>query len=182
MPEVSVPHGQRRVVLCDSNGITLGDCGVLEAHQHPGELHRAFSVLVFRNQGEDQELLIQRRSPQKLLFASHWANTCCSHPSPEDASVRDAAMNRLREECGFAVPLREVGSFVYRAQDSVSGYWEYEHDTVLVGQADASLNVQPNQAEICDCAWVTKAELDRRLRESPEKFAPWFVPALQIAW
>ena len=42
-----------------------------------GALHRAFSVFLFNTKGE---LLLQKRSADKILFPNRWTNTCCSHP------------------------------------------------------------------------------------------------------
>ena len=46
-------------------------------HQGQGKLHRAFSVFLFNTKNE---LLMQQRSKEKILFPLYWANTCCSHP------------------------------------------------------------------------------------------------------
>ena len=99
-------------------------------------MHKAFSVFIFRNAGAD--LLLQQRSRQKKLFPLRWANTCCSHPKPSDDAIAVAAERRLREELGFSVPVREAGAFVYHAADSHVDLCEYEHDTVLVGDASSS--------------------------------------------
>lgn len=169
----------RRVVVCDRDGTPTGTAGVLEAHQGAGILHKAFSIFVFRNEGT--EVLLQQRSRHKRLFALRWANTCCSHPSPADGLLADTAARRLREELGFSVPVREAGSFVYRATDPNGDLSEYEHDTVLIGEAGDDVWVKPDPAEIADWRWVAVADLQRDLRENAERYAPWLPEALRIA-
>lgn len=170
---------ERKVITCDRDGAAVGEAGVLDVHQGAGILHRAFSIFVFRKAGA--ELLLQQRSRHKPLFSLRWANTCCSHPAPADTLLAECAERRLREELGFSVPLREAGSFVYRAADPAGSLSEYEYDTVLVGAARGEVSVKPDPAEIADWRWTAVADLERDLGEQPERYAPWLSPALRIA-
>jgi isopentenyl-diphosphate delta-isomerase len=126
-------------------------------------------------------VLLQQRSRHKKLFALRWANACCSHPSPAEGHLHEAAERRLREELGFSVPLREAGSFVYRAKDPDGDLSEYEHDTVLVGAADDDVSLAPDPAEIADWRWISVAGLQRDLCENGDRYAPWLADALRIA-
>lgn len=166
------------VVLCDVDGRPTGMVDKLRAHADPGMLHQAFSVFVFRNAG--QEVLIQQRSREKLLFASRWANTCCSHPRGESQNLVEAATDRLHDEFGFTVPLTAVGSFVYRASDRGKGV-EHEYDTVLVGHAIGAIELHPNPGEIDSWKWIDVGELTSDIGQRSEVYAPWLQPALQIA-
>jgi isopentenyl-diphosphate delta-isomerase len=177
MNTVSASHS--RVIVCDRDGAPIGTAGVLEAHRGSGILHKAFSVFLFRNAGT--ELLLQQRSRHKRLFALRWANSCCSHPSPLDGGVGEAAERRLREELGFSVPVREAGWFVYRAKDPNSDLSEYEHDTVLVGEVVADVLLEPDPAEIADWRWMPVGDLRRDLHENGDRYAPWLPDALRIA-
>ncbi|MBX3026405.1 isopentenyl-diphosphate Delta-isomerase [bacterium] len=170
---------RRRVVLCDDAGTPVGSGDLLAAHQGGGLLHKAFSIVVFRNGG--REVLLQQRSRLKPLFALRWANTCCSHPRPGGAGLERAAGARLQEELGFTVALREAGSFVYRATDPDTGFSEYEHDTVLVGSAAGDVLLRPDPAEIADWRWQPVAALQRDLRERPDAYAPWLPEVLRLA-
>jgi isopentenyl-diphosphate delta-isomerase len=152
---------------------------VLEVHQGAGTLHKAFSILVFRSAGK--ETLVQQRSRHKNLFPLLWANTCCSHPSPADGLLTEGAERRLREELGFSVPVREAGSFVYRAKDPNSELSEYEYDTVLIGEVTAHVSLSPDPAEIADWRWMSVAELQHDLRDNADRYAPWLAEALRIA-
>lgn len=159
-------------------------------------LHRAFSVYIFRSHGE--ELLLQRRAEGKRLFAGLWTNTCCSHvkarsdftchvaakplyvpPSPYEDMVITAAC-RLQEEMGFSCPLKEMGSFVYRAEDPKGHGIEHEYDTVLVGVVDDA-EVLQNPAEVSDWRWIHCEDLTEELEQHPGSFTPWFARGLMIA-
>lgn len=169
----------RAVVVCDEEGVPIRTGTLLEVHRGDGVLHKAFSVFVFRDGGA--EVLIQQRSERKELFPSRWANTCCSHPYPDDVLLTAAAERRLREELGFSAALREVGAFVYRAKDPDHDLSEYEHDTVVVGSTSAEVSVRPDASEIADWRWVSTRDLQRDLRAHAERYAPWLSEALRIA-
>lgn len=172
---------QRHVVLCDHAGQPIGTREVTAAHQNAGQLHQAFSVFVFRRGPNGWELLIQQRAENKPLFAMKWANTCCSHPRPGETNICEAAERRLCEECGFTLPLRVAGTFVYHATDEATGGTEYEHDTVLVGQSTGDVRVKTDPREIAESKWLTLSELDSALANHESEFAPWFRPALKYA-
>ena len=166
---------ERLVVLTDEAGNETGLAEILDAHTGEGKLHRAFSVYVFRKNG--QEILLQQRSTKKLLFANFWANTCCSHPFPEEDIVQ-AGERRLQEECGFTLPLHVQGAFVYKAIDPAGNGIEYEHDTLLVGTADSTLPLQPDPAEIAQLEWRNTADVLQNMQSNPELYAPWFLLGL----
>src|SRR5262245_43662281 len=146
------PATGRRVVVCDRRGTPIRATDLFEAHRGRGILHRAFSVFVFRLAGT--ELLLQQRSRHKPLFPLRWANTCCSHPFPAEASVVQTAERRLYQEFGFSVGLREAGAFVYRAKDPEADFSEYEHDSVLIGAVDGPIELNPDRAEIAAWQWM----------------------------
>lgn len=166
------------VILCDINGVRMGCVDRIDAHQSPGKLHLAFSVFVFRN--NQKETLIQKRSTKKRLFGDLWTNTCCSHPH-EGERTNEAAQRRLKEELGFTCPLREVRSFIYRAEDPKGNGVEHEYDVVLIGEMEENIAPQPNPEEIEDWKWISTLELQEDLKNNPEKYTPWFAQALEVA-
>ena len=80
----------------------------------------------------------------------------------------------MTEELGVTCPLREIGSFVYlhRFADHL---YEYEYDHVLLGHHNGPFT--PDPGEIAALRWVGPAALEQELRETPERFAPWFLTA-----
>ena len=118
---------RRTVILVDQENREIGREEIVAAHTGEGQLHRAFSVYVFRDFGK--EILIQKRSAKKMLWPGIWANSCCSHPM-EGETPEAAGKRRLQEELGFTCDLKPVYSFVYRAQDGERGV-EHEYVTIL---------------------------------------------------
>lgn len=84
-------------------------CHLMDNIRAGKALHRAFSVFVFNAAGE---LLLQKRSDDKILFPQRWTNTCCSHPlyndlemdnppSPDASGVKRAVVRKLEHELGI---------------------------------------------------------------------------------
>ena len=160
------------VELVDQTGRAVGIRTVGEAHQAPGRLHRAFSVVVIDDAGR---LLLQRRSAAKTRFASLWANACCGHPAPGQ-SVAASANQRLAEELGLGpVVLTEAGIYVYYAKDPAAGRVEFEYDHVLVAKVAGDVLVHPDPVEIADVRWVSRQQLEGSLNTNPQDYAPWLV-------
>jgi len=158
------------VELVDAEGVVTGAATVKEAHEAPGQLHRAFSVFLRDAEGR---VLLQQRAAMKSRFPLRWGNTCCGHPAPGE-DVRVAAARRLVEEVGIGgVALTEVGVYSYYAEDPASGRVEYEYDHVLLGDMPTGRTIMPDPDEVAGVRWVPLAELREALVEDPRSYAPW---------
>jgi len=155
-----------QVVLVDHEDREVGVASKLEAHQK-GQLHRAFSVLVFDSSGS---MLLQRRSAVKYHSPGLWSNSCCGHPRPGE-NLRDAAERRLREELGFNVSLQHDFSFIYQAELE-GGMHEHELDHVFVGYSNA--DPVPDPDEVSEWRRVTPKELASEMSADPAAFTVWF--------
>lgn len=165
------------VELVDENGTAAGSCSVAEAHDAPGRLHRAFSVLL---RDPDGRLLLQRRAEVKTRFPLRWANSCCGHPPP-GGDLLAAAARRLREELGVSgVRLRTLGVHAYRAEDPGTGRVEREYDHVLLGDVPADLPMDPDPAEVAEVRWASPDRLRDALSGEPERYAPWLSGVLAV--
>ena len=166
------------VELVTPEGVPLGSSTVELAHDAPGRLHRAFSVLLFDTDGRT---LLQQRAAVKTRFPSRWANTCCGHPRPGEPVVT-AAARRLGEELGVrGVVLTEAGVHAYAADDPATGRVEREYDHVLVGQVAADLALAPDPAEVATTRWVPVPGLVEQLSTDPDSYAPWLAGVLAVA-
>ncbi|GIE32278.1 isopentenyl-diphosphate Delta-isomerase [Actinoplanes italicus] len=158
------------VELVDDRGEFSGTATVLDAHEAPGMLHRAFSVFLRDSAGR---VLLQQRAAVKTRFPLRWGNTCCGHPSPGEP-VTVSAGRRLTEELGIeGVPLHEVGVYVYFAEDPVTGRVEREYDHVLLGDLPDGTEPRPDPEEVAELRWVTVTELLTDLGAAPTTYAPW---------
>jgi isopentenyl-diphosphate delta-isomerase len=160
---------RRQVVLCDEAGRPHGAADLVAAHSGRGQLHLAFSVFIFTP--DRRALLIQQRSSAKRLWPLVWANTCCSHLR-EGESLLGAGQRRLREEMGLNCELIEGPKFVYRAVDPQDRGVEHEFDQVLIGISDS--DPTPDPAEVAAWQWIEITDLEHRLHDEPDQFAPWF--------
>ncbi|MDI6102816.1 isopentenyl-diphosphate Delta-isomerase [Actinoplanes sp. NEAU-A12] len=158
------------VELVDDRGAVTGAATVLDAHEAPGMLHRAFSVFLRDSTGR---VLLQQRAAVKTRFPLRWGNTCCGHPAPGE-EVTISAARRLVEELGIdGATLREVGVYVYFAEDPVTGRVEREYDHVLLGDLPDGAEPQPDPGEVAQLRWVSVTELQEALGTSPTAYAPW---------
>jgi isopentenyl-diphosphate delta-isomerase len=158
------------VELVDDDGRARGEATVAAAHEPPGRLHRAFSVLLVDPAGR---VLLQRRAAAKTRFPLRWANSCCGHPAPGESLV-EAANRRLREELGAGpVGLTEVGVYVYYAEDPATGRVEFEYDHVLRADVPADTALRPDPDEVAELRWLDPATLEADLDGDPRAYAPW---------
>jgi isopentenyl-diphosphate delta-isomerase len=158
------------VELVDEAGRALGEATVATAHDTPGRLHRAFSVLLTDPAGR---VLLQRRAGVKTRFPLRWANSCCGHPAPGEP-LAVAANRRLAEELGVGpVALTEVGVHLYRAEDPATGRVEHEYDHVLRGELPPGTALRPDPAEVAEVRWADPTEVAAEVTTSPERYAPW---------
>lgn len=156
------------IVLVDESDRPVGYSSKLPPHEAGGRLHRAFSVFLFDRQ---DRMLLQRRALEKYHFGGLWTNACCSHPR-RDQDVIDAAGARLRYELGVDVPLRPLFSFIYRAEDPVSGLTEHELDHVFVGRFDGV--PVPRASEVAECIWMSPRDVLKDVQQRPARYTPWF--------
>lgn len=179
----SIFHGHtfamhRTVTLTNETGDSIGEMEIVQAHTAPGHLHRAFSVFLFSSDGSS--LLLQKRSGQKMLWPGMWANTCCSHPFPNEDALA-AGQRRLKEELGISASLKIGPSFIYHAEDP-NGYGvEYERDVILLGTVSQDITVTPNPEEVAEWQWVPVDDLLQAMKDQPNNYAPWLHIGLPLA-
>jgi isopentenyl-diphosphate delta-isomerase len=155
----------KKVILVDEKDSEVGVGEKLKVHQE-GKLHRAFSIFIFNSK---REMLLQKRAKSKHHSGGLWTNTCCSHPEP-NKNLKSEAKRRLKEEMGIDCDLKEIFSFVYKA--NLGNLTEYEFDHAFVGKFDGTPILNKEEAE--DWKWIKPEELKRDIKENPEKYTYWF--------
>ncbi|XP_017880337.1 isopentenyl-diphosphate Delta-isomerase 1 [Ceratina calcarata] len=178
---------EERCILVDQADRPLGEASKRDCHRVNDQgqvlLHRAFSVFLFNSKGE---LLLQKRSANKITFPSHYTNTCCSHPlaeipdeteEDEALGIRRAARRRLSYELG--IPKSEIlpSDFFYLTRihyHATNGCWgEHEIDYVLFMQKD-SLTLDPNPDEVSELSWVSQDQINEFVKNLDSPLSPWF--------
>jgi isopentenyl-diphosphate delta-isomerase len=165
---------QEDVVLVDREDREIGIAEKLETHRR-GDLHRAFSVLIWDSAGR---LLLQRRQIDKYHSGGLWTNSCCGHPRPGERSD-DAAMRRLGEEMGIACALTPIGTFTYRAE---LGDGLIEHELVHLFRGIYDGAVAPNPTECDGFSWSTPETIRRQIASVPQSFTAWFRKYVEAGW
>ncbi|KAM0687388.1 isopentenyl-diphosphate delta-isomerase idi1 [Conglomerata obtusa] len=119
-------NSRKNLCIVNDKDEIIGTQKALRTHFKPNILlHRAFSVFIFNSKGE---LLLQKRSKEKLVFPGMYANSVCSHPFINDLSFIDPvydckmhAIERINYELGIT-SIREEDliffeRFLYFADD-----------------------------------------------------------------
>ncbi|MGC8478519.1 MAG: isopentenyl-diphosphate Delta-isomerase [Candidatus Micrarchaeia archaeon] len=158
----------QKVVLVDENDREIGLEDKLKAHQNGGKLHRAISVFIFNDKGK---LMMQQRALTKYHGAGLWSSTTCSHPFPGEKPI-DAAHRRLKEEMGFDCDLKELCSFIYKAEME-NGLTEHEYDHYFVGVYNGRPKI--NKEEANDWKWMSIKEINEQIVKNNKQFTAFFL-------
>jgi isopentenyl-diphosphate delta-isomerase len=171
-------NAEQDVVAVDADDNETGLVNRLEAHTGHGTRHRAFTCLVFDEEGR---LLLAQRAPNKRLWDTHWDGTVASHPV-QGQSQEEATEQRLEEELGITPDqygdLRVTDRFEYKRYYENAGL-EWEVCAVLkVTLEDTTLD--PDEEEIAGLLWVDY----EHLHEHPQwyrqlRLCPWFEIAMR---
>ena len=172
------PNAAQDVVAVDGDDEPTGLANRLDAHTGEGQRHRAFTVLVFDEEGR---ILLAQRASNKRLWDTHWDGTVASHPVEGQSQV-EATKQRLEEELGVTPDqyddLEVTDRFEYKRRYEREGL-EWEVCAVLqVTLQDASLDPDPEEVE-----GVLWADYDL-LYDHPEwyrqlRLCPWFEIAMR---
>lgn len=162
-----VSSEDERLILVDEADNEIGFSSKAICHDGAGQLHRAFSVFLFDEEGR---LLLQQRGQSKRLWPGFWSNSCCSHPR-EGETMDYATARRLKEELGIEVELEFIYRFSYTASFGEAGS-ENELCSVYLGRCLSM--PQPNVTEIEAIRYLAAADVVSQLTEFPELYTPWF--------
>lgn len=169
------------VILVNKQDKPIAIMDKIDAHRGVGRRHRAVSVFLFNSK---HQLLMQQRSPKKIVGGMQWANTCCGNVWPNE-SRPECALRRLKVELGITkAKIAPVYTFEYHIQANKE-FSEWEIDEIYIGSYDDQLT--PNSEEVVATTWKSKEEIERWITTNPIEVAPWFSimfhdKRLQQAW
>ena len=135
-----------------------------------GLWHKSACVFLFNDNGE---LYVQRRAPDKDLYADQWDYSVGEHLKPGE-SYAEGALRGLFEELGIhTVELYSLGT-------ERKSCWEVpeehlrdcEMQQAYRGVYDGPINADP--VEVAEVRSVSLAKLETWLASNPTCFTPWF--------
>ena len=172
------------VILVDENDNPIGKEEKVKCHLPNGKLHRAFTALIFNNEGK---LLLTKRSGSKMLWPKYWDGSIASHPR-EGEEYDQAGERRIPEEIGvscemvkfnkfeYHVPYKDIGSENEICATLIGKMGDYESSHELGDQRSRTLERFAD--EISDIKWISPDELKKELEENMDEYCPWMVIAL----
>ena len=161
------------VILVDENDNPIGKEEKMKCHLPNGKLHRAFTALIFNNEGK---LLLTKRSEGKMLWPNDWDGTVASHPR-ESETYASSAERRMPEEIGISCKMNYVNKFEYHVPYKDVGS-ENEICGTLIGTIDSFDESSMIKDEISEIKWINPAELKNELEHNRDVYCPWMVIAL----
>ena len=161
------------VILVDENDNPIGKEEKVKCHLPNGKLHRAFTALIFNNEGK---LLLTKRSEGKMLWPNDWDGTVASHPR-ESGTYASSAERRMPEEIGISCKMNYVNKFEYHVPYKDIGS-ENEICGTLIGTIDSFDESSMIKDEISEIKWINPDELKNELEHNRDVYCPWMVIAL----
>ncbi len=163
------------VILVDENDNPIGSDEKVKCHLPNGKLHRAFTALLF---DEDGRLVLTRRAKEKMLWPNDWDGTFASHPRESETYV-SSGERRMPEDLGIKGTLDYLHKFEYHVPFIDVGS-ENDICGTLFGIIDKSTELKEIEGEIDEIKWISSKELIVELKENPQIYCPWMLIALEL--
>ena len=182
------------VILVDQDDNPIGKEEKVKCHLPNGKLHRAFTALIFNDEGN---LLLTKRSEGKMLWPNVWDGTFASHPRVDERYYTSPAERRMPEELGIGLDLHYRNRFEYHVPYKDIGS-ENEICGTLIGTMErrgvtsehdnwndfsaacAGFKPHVNKDEISEIKWINPDELKNELERNRDAYCPWMVIALLL--
>ena len=164
---------EENVILVDSNDNPIGLEEKVKCHLPNGKLHRAFTALLFDNEGR---LVLTKRSSSKMLWPGDWDGTVASHPRENETYI-SSAERRMPEEIGIMCKFDYLFKFEYHVPYKDVGS-ENEICGTLIGIIENSSKFSLVKEEISETKWIAPNELIDELKKNPQIYCPWMIIAL----
>ncbi len=161
------------VILVDENDNPIGKEEKVKCHLPNGKLHRAFTALIFNDDGK---LLLTKRGDGKMLWPNDWDGTVASHPRESETYV-SSAERRMPEEIGIDCKMNYINKFEYHVPYKDIGS-ENEICGTLIGTISSFDESSLIKDEISEIKWINPDELKNELEQNKDVYCPWMVIAL----
>jgi len=163
------------VILVDENDNPIGTEEKVKCHLPNGKLHRAFTALLFDNEGK---LILTRRAKEKMLWPNDWDGTFASHPRESETYV-SSGERRMPEELGIEGTLDYLHKFEYHVPYKDIGS-ENEICGTLIGVVENDIELKEIEGEIDEIKSISAKDLLSELKINPKIYCPWMLIALEL--
>lgn len=163
------------LILVDENDNPIGKEEKVKCHLPNGILHRAFTALLFDNDGR---LALTKRANEKMLWPGDWDGTFASHPRESETYI-SSGERRMPEELGIKGKLDYLFKFEYHVPYKNIGS-ENEICGTLIGIVDEPATLKLIEGEIEEIRWISAEEMFYELTKNPLKYCPWMIIALEF--
>lgn len=157
-------------ILNDKGEITGKIATREEVHKY-GYLHRAIQVLIINSKNE---VLIQRRSPNKEKHPNLWDVSCAGHLSSGDTSI-EGTMRELKEELGIK-PNKEKLKLIQTVQKSYipkPGFKENEIQDIYLYEENIDIkSIKMQKEEVSEVKYIPFKLFAKKISEEDKEFVP----------
>jgi len=164
-----------KIIIVNKNDCRQGLADQVMAHTIQPKLHRAITCFLF---DKSHNILLQKRSGNKLLWPLCWDTSCSTHPKDGENYIQ-ATQRRIKEELGVQkkIKLKLIDKFVYYAKYKDIGS-ENELCAVLIGEIDSQV-IKPNRQEVAEIHFISLQGLKAKIKKQPSDYTPWLKLALR---
>lgn len=157
--------------VLDKNGNKTGEIKEKNNIYNDGDFHKTIHVWIIN---DNNEILVQKRSPKKETFAGLWAISVAGHVRSGETSI-DAAKRELREELGQKVKDEELTYlFTINREQEFEDHLLNVIDDVYIIKLNLDVeNTKLQFKELTDIKYVYYEYLERIFKNKDKEYVPY---------
>lgn len=152
--------------VLDQNGVPTGQVKLRSEVHRDGDWHKSAHIWIIN---DNNELLIQKRSPNKDLYPNMWATSSAGHLTAGQSSI-EGAMRELKEELGIDLPEDKFEYlFSVKRQSSNGTFINKEFNDVYLVKLNLNISeVVLQEEEVSEIKFVHYKELEKLVNNRQE--------------
>lgn len=157
-----------KIDVLDENGNQTGEVMTREEVHRLGLWHKCVHIWIINGKGE---VLLQKRSAQKIMSPNKWTTATSGHLSAGDSNVQ-GAIRELSEEIGLQVNENEL-KYLFSVKESTINEEKHVIDNELIDvylmkkEVDIK-NLKLQEEEVSDVKWFSYEEFKKMVLEDDE--------------
>lgn len=157
-----------KIDVLDENGNQTGEVVTREEVHRLGLWHKCVHIWIINGKGE---VLLQKRSAQKIMDPNKWTTATSGHLSAGDSNVQ-GAIRELSEEIGLQVNENEL-KYLFSVKENTINEEKHVIDKELIDvflmrkEVDIK-NLKLQEEEVSDVKWFSYEEFKKMVLEDDE--------------